>query len=338
LYSRCAVVDKFRIKGGDVLMLDVLDFYNIQQKLIPRIEDDNWDSLFYLDKGGINFHKQSSIYSYYAKNSNQTGICAAHTHNFLEMKVYLEAENLIERVNKHEFDIKPGVVLFTNPSDIHSSKITNGSFKRITLGFSPSFIDETILDLGESDYYINFKFLEFFFRRDNFFSGCLHLPEKGFNRVFVQCCQIIHTFNQDCIEKNILIKNHILSMLSSLLLEYRALVPPLEGNDNRISTIIFYVQHNFTKHITISDLAEKFFISKSRLYEIFRKRTGTSLSSYMNTLRLQKAKALLLTTQQNVIQIALDVGFQDISYFNRLFKKKYGASPREIRNNHTPVQ
>ncbi len=319
-------------------MFNVFDFYDIQPKSIPRVEDDRWNSSFPPASNAVNFNKQYSIYSYYSEFFDKAGKCMPHSHNYLEMKIFLDAENYITQVDQEKFKIKAGDILFTNQNEVHSADSSNGFVKRITLGFSPSFLDETIQNLGDNDYFMNFNFLEFFFRRDRFFKGCLNLPEKGFKRVLAQCCQILHTFDQNCADKHILIKNHVLSMLSSLLLEYRAMVPPIAENDHRISTIIFYVQHNFTKPITISDLAAKFFISKSRLYELFKKRTGTSLSAYMNILRLQKARTLLLTTPNNITQIAMDVGFQDISYFNRLFRKKYGASPRKIRNNHTPVQ
>lgn len=319
-------------------MADLFDFYNIPNTLIPRVKDEKWNSLFYMDSEDINFSRSGSVYAYYQENFSANFNFAPHSHNFLEMKIFLAAKNLTEVVEDGKFEIKARDVLFVNQNETHYTQASDGSVKRIIIGFSPSFIDETIQDAGPDDYFINYDFLEFFFRRDSSFSGLLNLNENGFKRLMTQCCQILHTLNQDCAGKKTLIRNHVLSMLSCFLMEYRALVPPLEKSGSRISTIMFYIQNNFKKHITISDLAEKFYISKSRLYEIFREGTGTSLSLYMNKLRLQKAKMLLLTTRQNITQVALDSGFQDISYFNRLFKKNYGDSPLNFRNNHTAVQ
>lgn len=319
-------------------MMDLFDFYNIPNTLIPRVKDEKWNSLFYMDSEDINFSRGGSVYAYYQENLSANFKFAPHSHNFLEMKIFLDEKNLTEVVEDRKFEIKARDILFVNQNEVHYTETADGSVKRIIIGFSPSFIDETIQDTGSEDYFINYDFLEFFFRRDTSFPGLLNLNENAFKRLLAQCCQVLHTLNLDCAGKKTLLRNNVLSMLSCFLTEYRALVPPLEKSESRISTIMFYIQNNFKKHITISDLAEKFYISKSHLYEVFKEGTGTSLSLYMNNLRLQKAKTLLLTTRQNITQIAFDSGFQDISYFNRLFRKKYGVSPRNFRDNHSPVQ
>ena len=319
-------------------MIQTHDYYYVPVIPIPKNFDGNWNRLFYMDKNDINFQHGGSVYTFYLEKYKSTETIDLHTHNFLEMKVFIDAQNLTEVVEGKVFEIHPGDILFTNQREAHYYKLKSGSLKRIMIGFSPSFVDETIHDSGTNEYFMNFNFLEFFFRRDSFFSGRLHLPREAFTRVLVQCLQIVHTSNARYEGTDIMIKNHVLSMLSCLLMEYRSYVPELKKNDRRILTILFYVQNNLAKSLTVSGLAEKFNISASRLYEIFRQRTGATLSHYMNDLRLQKAKSLLRTTQLDVIQVAFDVGFHDISYFHRLFKEKYGTTPLKYRINHTLVQ
>ena len=64
---------------------------------------------------------------------------------------------------------------------------------------------------------------------------------------------------------------------------------------------------------------------------IFKKETGMSFNQYCNELRLERAEARLTGSDERIIDIALDCGFQNVPYFNRLFLKKYGASPRAYR-------
>ncbi|MFR2510835.1 MAG: helix-turn-helix domain-containing protein [Lachnospira eligens] len=66
-------------------------------------------------------------------------------------------------------------------------------------------------------------------------------------------------------------------------------------------------------------------------YEVFKNCTGTSFVTYLNDYRLIIAARILKTTTHPVIIVASDCGFDNISYFNRKFKEKYGVSPREFR-------
>jgi two-component system response regulator YesN len=59
--------------------------------------------------------------------------------------------------------------------------------------------------------------------------------------------------------------------------------------------------------------------------------TGISLWDYLNRFRIQKAKELLLLTDESITAIAADVGYEDISYFSRVFREIAGCSPRAFR-------
>ena len=65
----------------------------------------------------------------------------------------------------------------------------------------------------------------------------------------------------------------------------------------------------------------------------FKENMGTSFVDYLRDYRLTMAARLLLVSDDTVLSIAEEVGFDNLSYFNRAFKKKYGVTPREYRNN-----
>lgn len=89
---------------------------------------------------------------------------------------------------------------------------------------------------------------------------------------------------------------------------------------------------NYNKQFTIEYLAEKAGYSKSRFAHLFKEITNMTPLSYRNDVRLTNACELLTGTNHSIGNIALSCGFEDPLYFCRIFKKKYGISPSEYRN------
>ncbi len=106
----------------------------------------------------------------------------------------------------------------------------------------------------------------------------------------------------------------------------------LDEMDERVLKVMAYVKDNIRKEITTDSLAELACITKSHLGRLFRETLGCSLVQFILRTRIQYAQRLLMTTKQNVNMIANEVGFNDVSYFIRLFKQKIGFTPQEYRD------
>jgi AraC-like DNA-binding protein len=92
-----------------------------------------------------------------------------------------------------------------------------------------------------------------------------------------------------------------------------------------------YIQQNYTRPFSLEELSETIGVSKSYLSRIFKMDAGISLWDYLNRYRIQKAKELLLITDESVGAIAGEVGYEDVSYFSRVFHEIAGCSPRAYR-------
>jgi signal transduction histidine kinase/DNA-binding LacI/PurR family transcriptional regulator/AraC-like DNA-binding protein len=92
-----------------------------------------------------------------------------------------------------------------------------------------------------------------------------------------------------------------------------------------------YIQQNYTRSFSLEELSETIGVSKSYLSRIFKLDTGISLWDYLNRYRIQKAKQLLLITDESITAVAADVGYEDTSYFSRVFHEISGCSPRMYR-------
>lgn len=100
---------------------------------------------------------------------------------------------------------------------------------------------------------------------------------------------------------------------------------------NKLKLIIRYIENNYTHAVSIHDIAGECHFSESHFMKFFKQCTGTSFISYLNDYRLLIASRMLTSTDLLVTQIASECGFDNISYFNRCFKKKYGTAPSKMR-------
>ena len=95
--------------------------------------------------------------------------------------------------------------------------------------------------------------------------------------------------------------------------------------------MMYYIQQNYTKPITLDDIAESGSISKSLCNKIFHKFVGDSPVNYVLNYRVRKVAELLRTTSHTLSEIASQTGFNGTSYMSEMFKKAFEISPRDYR-------
>ena len=93
-----------------------------------------------------------------------------------------------------------------------------------------------------------------------------------------------------------------------------------------------YIEENYQHPISIDEISDVCHFSSSHFMKYFKKVMGTSFTDYLNEYRLSMASRLLLSSSDNILEIAAECGYDNLSYFNRLFKKKYGVTPSAYRN------
>jgi two-component system response regulator YesN len=99
----------------------------------------------------------------------------------------------------------------------------------------------------------------------------------------------------------------------------------------QIRPAINYIDANYDKPIGLADVARASYMSVSRLAHIFKEQMGITLIDYLTSVRIERAKQLLLATTQNCTEICFQVGYNNQSYFTRTFKRLVGATPRQFR-------
>lgn len=104
-----------------------------------------------------------------------------------------------------------------------------------------------------------------------------------------------------------------------------------ETDREDINRLLDYMKAHYAEDLSLKKAAEMIRISESYLSFVFKKETGIGFTDYLNTLRADKAAHYLVNTDMPAYQIALEVGYENINYFGRIFKKIKGVSPQKYR-------
>ena len=99
----------------------------------------------------------------------------------------------------------------------------------------------------------------------------------------------------------------------------------------QIRPAINYIDANYDKPISLADIARISHLSVSRLAHIFKEQMGITIIDYLTSVRIERAKQLLLATGQSCTEICFQVGYNNQSYFSRTFKELVGMTPRQFR-------
>ena len=101
--------------------------------------------------------------------------------------------------------------------------------------------------------------------------------------------------------------------------------------DERLNEMINFIQENYLT-VTLDDLSEKFYLSKPYISKYIKEKSGSTFGEIVKKMRMKKARTLLKNGNTTVENVALAVGYQNVEHFNRTFKKIYGITPVQFRN------
>ena len=105
-------------------------------------------------------------------------------------------------------------------------------------------------------------------------------------------------------------------------------------DSRRIEKTYNYLYKNFDKEVHLSDLANVAGMSEGAFSRFIKQRTGRSFIDSLNDIRLGHATRMLVDTTHSIAEISMQCGFNNLSNFNRIFKKKKGCTPHEFRENY----
>ncbi len=107
---------------------------------------------------------------------------------------------------------------------------------------------------------------------------------------------------------------------------------PAVKHSSIVYKITEYINANYSKRITLDDIAKEVYLSRSYISTVFKEEMGISLTEYIRDVRIEKSKLLLLDNKVRIIDISGLCGFDDQSYFTKVFHKSVGVTPKKFRD------
>lgn len=104
------------------------------------------------------------------------------------------------------------------------------------------------------------------------------------------------------------------------------------ATQDAVAQAIDYMEKNYQKPLTLTVLANVVSLNYTYFSNIFKARTGVSVTAYLQNIRMQRAKELLISTSDRIREVAHKAGFSDERYFEKLFKRNEGMTPTEYRD------
>ena len=248
------------------------------------------------------------------------------------MLYYLLSGERYYFIEKQIYYVKKGSLVFIDRNQIHK-----------TVGANTNYHDRILMLISEDE-------IEPLFRLSNnidivsFFSknfGIIELNEAGQKHVESILFSIICEMKMKHTSYEFLIKTKLVELMiyairckngenSTLKVE-----PVKTEKYRKISEIAEYITENYQLDISLSDISRDFFISKCYLSRIFKEVTGFTVNEYINIIRVKQAQELLENSAYNITEIAELVGYDSITYFEKIFKKYLELSPLKYRKRFT---
>ncbi|NHN33696.1 AraC family transcriptional regulator [Paenibacillus agricola] len=261
-----------------------------------------------------------------------------HGHDFVEL-VYVvrgEAQHVFE--GSH-YEIRAGDVFIINPGEVHTYSIKPGKELEIIncLFLSDLIQGNWLLDLGitqSMDYFYVHPFLD---KRERFHRR-LNLNGQDSSRTLFLLETMINEFESRQSGCETLIRLQMVELLIWLSRSYRQAEGQCGREPARIQTrqllvrrICGYLERCYDKKVSIPVLCGLFNISSRQLNRIFKESLGMTVVDMVHKIRIERAKHLLVETDEKVITIAGKVGYEDPAFFSRLFHRQVGCSPGKYR-------
>lgn len=109
-------------------------------------------------------------------------------------------------------------------------------------------------------------------------------------------------------------------------------------SSRRIEKAYGYMEKNYEKDISLAEIAKVVSMPEVSFSRFIKKRTGKTFIESLNEIRLGHASRLLIDSTQTVAEVSFKCGFNNLSYFNRVFKRKNGCTPTEFRQNYSGIR
>lgn len=249
----------------------------------------------------------------------------AHWHDEAELTLITEG-TCTYQVNLVEYPVNKGDFLLIPPQMLHS--ITNTQAHRMkseTYVFHMNFLGTGSADVCSA------KYLSPFMNQELLFPPVISDSHPAYPTLLNLFLQLNAQYALMQPGFELMLKSLLLQVIFTLL-PYAAKSKVPTGtnaaNSDKLKAVLDFIGLHYAEELSIPTLAGICYFSEYHFMRFFKKHVGMTCLEYINNLRLEKAVELFEQGEESVLDVSLLAGFHNLSYFYRMFKKKYGLTPK----------
>ena len=261
-------------------------------------------------------------------NSRSRINISRHTHDFHEILYCFESDS---------DKIKPGDLYFYPAGQPHKDNLpASSSVKLYQVYFSEELFSasvniekEALFILGQIKIYV---------KKQNL----VGLSRIGTERLTKLFENMLWEFNSRYRGYSWTIRLKLIELLITVVRDKKFTIPirsemgqPL--SNSHIQDVLLYLEADYMNRITIEDILKFCPLSRSHFHSLFKKETGKTFIQYLNELRCDKAGKMLISTDDTILDISLEAGFNNLSHFCHTFKDVKGVSPAKYREQYVNI-
>ena len=261
---------------------------------------------------------------------------ATHWHEEIEVIIVLDGK-CDYRINLDSFVINKGDILIIGSQSLHSlTSIPNENMTWASFVFNINMLKSSNTDGTLLKYIaplLNHEHQLPIIIKDNI--DC-------YSKIFDVIENIIYCYYEKDIAyelelKSLLFKFFSLLYKNNLIKKHQSKNNLTINTTDKIKLVLNYINDHYSEDISINTLADLCQYSEYHFMRFFKKHIGLTCIQYINNLRLEKSSILLTSTNNAIMDVSLEVGFDNLSYFNKLFKRKYNLTPKEFRTINSTI-
>lgn len=296
---------------------DIINRGKIDRGLYMAGCTDIVSSKYMLEKGKLISVRKHPRFAYFPE----------HTHNYIEV-VYMCSGSMCHTINGKEIILSEGELLFLSRNTAHAIKETGIDDIAVNFIILPAFFDSSCSIIGGEETPLK-RFVAEWLCADG---GPDYMHFKVAENLPVQNLveNLIWTLLNDTQNKRI-INRTTMELLFMHLLGCTDTLEYSEASDVEMMKVMSYIEDNY-KSGSLSEIAERLHFDTARLSREIKRRTGSNYTDLVQEKRLSQAALYLKNTQMKINDISVSVGYDNVSYFYRLFKEHFGMSPKLFRS------
>ncbi|MDF2590130.1 MAG: AraC family transcriptional regulator [Anaerocolumna sp.] len=291
--------------------------------------------MYYVEKRNTHGDIPLQFSAHAQESFGATTMAYAHLHDYIEILFTISGEFQIV-LNTKEYYFSAGDMVLINSNEIHNvNSLSDGPNKYIVIKFEPEILYTTTQSLFEMKYVMPFILNESthqkIFKKEEIEKSVIPNIIYG----------ILEEYTNKTYGYELAIRANIYNLFLYILRHWNAQNIDLNINQDinqdmvrRLQVVFDYVDNNYQNEITSLDMANLCNLSYSYFSRAFKKVMKKNFKEYLNYVRISKAEKFLTTSDLNITEVAMKVGFSSSSYFIQQFKQYKELSPKQFQNKY----